>query len=108
MEFTKENFLLFCKEIAGRGCSVSLEANECFGYFELKPYANESTVRYVISNVENTDEGIVFSCSARIREFHVGDCLINEKSFLRRAKTIGFYYYGGCRFEEIANLYKNK
>lgn len=94
MELTKENFIKFCRSIVKNGMSFDLECygeNICFGYFELKPYANESTIRYNVESISKNEDEIKLSCSVRIREFYIGNAIITEESFLRYAKNVRLY-----------------
>lgn len=107
MDFTKETFLKFCRAITKSGITINL-SQFCngFGYFEMKPYANESTIRYNINAIINEENEISFNCSARVVNFNVGNCVVDEHTFLRYAKEIRLHYTGRLN-EEIANIYKS-
>lgn len=102
MDFTKDNFIAFCRKIVGKGMSVNLhDFCDGFGYFEMKPYNNESTIRYNIDEISHTEDGVSLSCQVRIGNFHVGSCIVDEKQFLRYAKEISLYGNN----DDIVNIY---
>lgn len=107
MDFTKETFLKFCRAITRSGVAINL-SQFCngFGYFEAKPYANESTIRYNINVIINEENKISFNCSMRIRNFNIGNCIVDEITFLRHAKEISLHYTGVLN-EEIEKIYKS-
>ena len=105
MDFTKDKFLQFCRMIAKPGISINLhEFCEGFGYFEMKPFPNESKINYNIEKIENTCNEIVLHCIVNIRGFNIGCCTVEESCFLRYAKEIRLH---GNFSDEITNVYKS-
>ena len=91
MNFNKTDFLEFWRRKILRGTSIDLDIWGCFGYFEVSPYEN-ITIRYNISEVRVSRDGeISFYCSTRIREYHTGTKIIDEREFNRYAKEIRLY-----------------
>ena len=87
MDFTRETFLNFCKSKVPYGTTLDLEMLDCFGYFECEPYAGV-TIRYNVEKIENTEYGIVLTCSTRVRNFCTGMDKVDEHKFMRYAKEI--------------------
>lgn len=109
MDFTKEQFIRFCYAMAKPGITVDLEAfYGGFGYFEMKPYANGSTIRYNVESISNTGNGIELFCTTRIREFNVGNCMISEHEFMRYAKEISLYGNFSTELTDIYNQITNE
>lgn len=109
MDFTKEQFIRFCHSIAKPGITVDLKTFcESFGYFEMKPYAKESTIRYNLESISNTGNGIELFCTTRIREFNVGNCMIDEHKFMRYAKEIRLYGNFSTELTDIYNQIMNE
>lgn len=103
MDFSKDNFIKFCRKIANKGVTINLhEFCEGFGYFEIKPFANESTISYNIEEIENTKNKIYLYCKVSIRGFNIGDCIVDENKFLKYAKEIRLH---GNFSNELTSLY---
>lgn len=110
MDFTKENFIKLWKQILPLGCSVDLEVlgnGWGFGYFEAAPYSKEERIRYNISQITNTNEGIVMSCTTRLKEFHVGYATVEEFRFLRFAENVQLHGDFNDNIMDICNKFKN-
>ena len=94
MEFTKESFIKFCRLIVKRGTTLNLEIygdELTFGYFEIKPYVNESVIKYNIHEISNSSDGIMLNCSVGIGEFSIGSAVVYEYEFLRYAQGVSLY-----------------
>ena len=107
MNFTKENFIKFCKKIARPGVSIDLEilgGGSGFGYFEVKPYAKESAISYNIKKISNNGEEVTLYCSVRLCSFCIGESVVNEEVFLRYAKNVRLH---GNFDNEILSIYKS-
>ena len=106
MEFTKESFIKFCRLIVKSGTTLNLEIygdELTFGYFEIKPYENESVIKYNIHEISNSSDGIMLNCSVSIGGFIIGSAVVYEYEFLRYAKEIRLY---GKFDNEIMEAYR--
>lgn len=105
MDFTKDNFIKFCRKIANKGITINLN-DFCggFGYFEMKPFHNESTISYNIGKIENMENEIYLHCNVNIRGFGIGECIVDENKFLRYAKEIRLH---GNFSNKLTDLYNS-
>lgn len=109
MEFTKDQFISFCHAVTKPGTTIDLPSFcEGFGYFEMKPYANESTIRYNVGSVSNTGDEIKLYCTTHIGEFHTGECVVYEDKFMRYAKEIHLHGNFSSELIDIYNQITNE